>query len=192
MTSAYIAKPLGLNKAGTSGLGGYTEPLLKIRRSDFQRLGGIRYALRWNVDIDAPTADTCLIDIVYDKLDPVQDPHASRPLTFITNYAGKQSPWWMGAFAAPNTSHACSAIGEHAVTIKVAPRASPVTGKHLEAITASDGTVTYEWVADSATQVLGARDFSEAAGGVIKTYTFEIVPDNTPYDLPPEQAAQDA
>ena len=171
--TAYIAKPLGLSKAGTSGLGGSPEPLLKIRRCDFQRLGGILYALRWNVGSDAPTQDTCLIDIVYDG-HTEQDPHSSRPLIYVTNYAVKQSPWWLGQFAAPNGMSKFSAIGTHKVKISVAPRKAPAAGT------------------GSANETLPARDFSEAAGGITKEFTFEIVPDNTPYDLPPEQAAQDA
>ena len=170
--SEWIAKPLGLSKAGTSGLGGSPEPLLKIRRCDFQRLGGILYALRWNNSKTAPTADTCLIDIAYDGRTE-EDPHAARPLIYVTNYAGKQSPYWLGQFQAPNGMSSFSAVGKHKVKISCAPRKAP-----------AEGTA-------SANETLPARDFSEAAGGITKEFEFEIVPDNTPYDLPPEQANRD-
>jgi hypothetical protein len=161
----YIAKPLGLSKAGSSGCGGSPEPLKRIRRDMFQR-SNILYALRWNTGAGAPTRDTCIIDLTYDGY-TMEDPHSSRPMIFLTDYAGKQSPYWLGMFQAPNGSYRYSAVGKHTVTIKVAPRVAP-----------SPGTT-------SANETLPARDFSEAAGGITKTFEFEIYPTSDPLDPDP-------
>jgi hypothetical protein len=68
---------------------------------------------------------------------------------------------------APNYSKYCRS-GKHTVVIKVAPRQAPAAGTA------------------SATQKLAARDFSEDAGGIVKTFEFMIYPESTPLPVNPD------
>ena len=60
-----IAKPIGLFKAGPSGIGGQYEPMTPagIRRDLFQLLPeGIAYGLAINAGPNAPTSESMIID----------------------------------------------------------------------------------------------------------------------------------
>lgn len=164
----FIAKPMGLAKAGPSGAGGQFEPLKRIRKDIFDRVG-IAYCLKFNEDAGfQPTKDTCLIDIIYDGYTQ-SDPHSSRPMVFVTGFANNsQKSGWFGWFKSPNNHARFGAIGKHAVTIKCAPRKTP-TG----------------WGAAAQNAEVAPRDFSETAGGISKTFEFEIYPETDPMDPDP-------
>ena len=163
-----IADVIGLFKAGFHGAGGQFQPMDEqgIRRDIFQ-LTNIIYGLEINTDIGAPTKDSMIIDVEYDGF--VQhDPQASNPMMFSTDYpAQTDRGFWYGYFRAPNYSKYCR-VGEHTVTIKVGHRPAPLPGTA------------------SAAQKLAARDFSEAAGGVVKTFKLKIYPESTPLPVDPD------
>ena len=153
-----IADVIGLFKAGPSGAGGQYEPMDEdgIRKDIFQHVNMI-FGLEINTGVGAPTKDSMIIDVVYDGI-CIKDPHASRPMAFSTDYPSQvDRGFWYGFFRAPNYIK-YSRVGKHVVTIKVAPRPAPLPGT------------------TSATQKLLPRDFSEAAGGVVKTFEFMIYP----------------
>ena len=167
-TKEPIAEPVGLFKAGFHGAGGQYEPMDEqgIRRDIFQRVNCI-FGLEINTSAGAPTRDSMIIDIVYDGFS-MKDPHASRPMVFSTDYpAQTDRGFWYGFFMAPNYSKYCRS-GKHTVVIKVAPRQAPAAGTA------------------SATQKLAARDFSEDAGGIVKTFEFMIYPESTPLPVNPD------
>lgn len=154
-----IGTPMGLSKAGVSGVGGDYIPLKSIRK-DFFDMSNMIYAIKFVSGKDAPhDKKSVIIDIVYDGY-TMSDPHSARPMSFVTDYQNDPSKEaWFGTFKAPNAGKKYGKVGMHTVTIKVAPRKAPESGTA------------------SATEILPTRDFSEAAGGVIKTFTFEIYPE---------------
>ena len=159
-----IGTPMGLSKAGETGCGGDFIPLKSIRRDFFQRSNMV-YAIKF-VDkenlTDEELKQSVIIDIIYDGYS-MSDPHSARPMSFVTNYQGNANKKaWFGTFKAPNAGKKYSKNGIHTVVIKVAPRKAPSVGT------------------TSATEILPARDFSEAAGGVTKTFKFEIYPESEP------------
>jgi hypothetical protein len=153
-----IADPIGLFKAGAYGAGGQYEPMDEngIRKDIFQRVNMI-YGLEINTSIKAPTKSSMIIDIVYDGL-CIQDPHASNPMMYSTDYpAQTDRGFWYGFFRVPQYTKFFK-VGKHSVTIKVAPRPAPLAGT------------------SSANQKLLPRDFSDAAGGIVKTFEFIVYP----------------
>lgn len=163
-----IAEPIGLFKAGFHGAGGQYQPMDEdgIRRDIFQRVNMI-YGLEINTSAGAPTQKSMIIDFVYDGL-CIQDPHASRPMAFSTDYPAQvDRGFWYGFCQAPNYSK-YSRVGKHTVMIKVAPRTAPLHGT------------------SSANQKLLPRDFSDAAGGVVKTFEFIIYPESQPLPADPD------
>jgi hypothetical protein len=153
-----IGTPMGLSKAGVTGCGGDYIPLKSIRKDFFDQSNMI-YAIKFVSGESAPhDAKSVIIDIIYDNY-TMSDPHSARPMDFVTDYQNDPTKEaWFGTFKAPNAGKKYGKVGMHTVTIKVAPRKAPEVGTA------------------SATETLPLRDFSEAAGGVIKTFTFEIYP----------------
>jgi len=157
-----IGTPMGLSKAGVSGVGGDYIPLKSIRK-DFFDMSNMIYAIKFVSGKDAPhDKKSVIIDIVYDGY-TMSDPHSARPMSFVTDYQNDPNKEaWFGTFKAPNARKKYNKVGMHTVTIKVAPRKAPEPGTA------------------SANEILPERDFSEEAGGVIKTFTFEIYPESEP------------
>jgi hypothetical protein len=183
-----IAHPIGLFMAGPTGAGGEYQPLERIRHDIFQRLPeGIVYGLAINADADAPTQDSMIIDITFDGKTTVHDPQKDHTIEQVADYPIDQATRgivWFCPVQSPGYTR-YSKVGKHTVTIKVAPRDAPTTGKHLESTTLDDGTISTDWVADSASQTLDSRDFSDAAGGKHDTFTFEIYPASDPIEDAP-------
>lgn len=157
-----IAKPVGLFKAGASGAGGQFEPMTAMGiRHDFFQTYPIIYGLEINTSAGAPTKDSMIIDFVYDGL-CIEDPHASHPMVFSTDYPAQTGRgFWYGFCDAPHYTK-FSKVGNHTVTIRVAPRPAPQPGT------------------TGATQTLAPRDFSPAAGGVEATFELTIYPASGP------------
>ena len=162
-----IAKPIGLFKAGPSGIGGQYEPMTPagIRHDLFQLLPeGIAYGLAINAGPNAPTSESMIIDVIYDRYFTLHDPHRDFAIEQVTDYPIDQATrglvWFCAAPVPRYTRY--SKIGKHTITIRVAPRTAPEPGT------------------TGSTQTLGPRDFSPASGGVEATFEFTIYPDNGP------------
>lgn len=170
----WIARPVGIFKAGPNGAGGDfeelgTDPTKTAIRHDMFARTDIIYGL--DINRDAPAAlkmESIIIDVEYDGYTE-HDPHLSRPTEFLTDYpAGLGSKGLMfGYFKAPNNRYEYSANKVHSVKIMSAPR--PMANP--------DSTP-------------GARDFSEAAGGVTAEFKFLIYPTSQPLILSPMQQDQ--
>jgi hypothetical protein len=166
----WIARPVGIFKAGPNGVSGDFEPLgtdpavTAIRHDMFARMNPI-YGLEINRDSPASLRmESIIIDIEYDGY-VEHDPHLSRPTEFLTDYpSGLGKGLMFGYFQVPNNRYEYSANKIHAMTIRTAPRPKPT----------ADGTV-------------GPRDFSAAAGGVSATFQFLIYPTSQPLILSPMQ-----
>ena len=162
-----IATPIGLFKAGPSGVGGDFEPMtpMGIRHDFFQRLPeGIVYGLEINTAENAPSLDTMIIDVTYDAHFTLHDPHHEYSIQQVSDYpvdhAARGMVWFCGAQVPHYTRY--SKVGEHTITISVAPRTAPAAGT------------------DSAHQILSPRDFSPEAGGVTQTFKFRIYDEDGP------------
>jgi hypothetical protein len=171
-----IAHPIGLFMAGPEGAGGEYIPLKRMRRDIFQRLPeGIVYGLAINADADAPKQDSMIIDIIFDAAITLHDPQKDHTIEQVADYPIDQATRgivWFCPVRPPRYTR-YSRVGKHTVTIRVAPREAPAAGT------------------DSADQVLGARDFSEKAGGKQETFTFEIYPASEPLDGAPERGDEE-
>lgn len=135
-----IAEPVGLFKAGLSGAGGDLTPLIKIRKDIFQ-LTNMLYGLQMTGAYAGQNpAKTVIIDIEYDGY-TMQDPHSSRPMSFVTNDPGKG--FWLGTFKAPNANiygqNTYSSLGKHKVKVSAAPRVAPLTQMHMTIVVPVDG-----------------------------------------------------
>jgi len=141
MTQPQIAIPVGLFKAGLSGAGGDITPLIKIRRDIFQ-LTNMLYGLQMTGAFAGQNpAKTIIIDLDFDGY-TMQDPHSSRPMSFVTNDTGKTG-FWLGTFKAPNANvygeKEYAALGKHKVKISVAPRIAPLTQMNMTIVVPVDG-----------------------------------------------------
>jgi len=102
MTQPQVAIPVGLFKAGLSGAGGDITPLIKIRRDIFQ-LTNMLYGLQMTGAYAGQNpAKTVIIDLDFDG-HTMQDPHSSRPMSFVTNDTGNTA-FWLATFKAPNAN----------------------------------------------------------------------------------------
>lgn len=136
MTLPQIAVPVGLFKAGKSGAGGDITPLIKIRRDIFQ-LTNMLYGLQMTGAYAYLNPKSVLIDIEYDGY-KMEDPHSSRPMSFVTDAPPKPG-FWLGTFKAPNSGEQYSMEGMHTVRISVAPRQAPVTQMNMTIVVPKDG-----------------------------------------------------
>jgi hypothetical protein len=110
----------------------------------------IVYALDFLKGDFTPDKDTCIIDCIYDGV-KISDPHAQTPMEFVTAFPSQPDRGlWFGFFEPPKLRR-CTEPGKHFITICVAPRKTA--------------------------QYFRPRDFSAEAGGEIRTYVFEILPD---------------
>lgn len=133
MTKEWIAKPIGLFKAGKSGAGGEFRPITPagIRQDIFKRLPeGMIYGLEINKGAGAPKADSMIIDVIFDNKVTISDPQLDHTVRQVTDYpidvANKGLVWFCPAEVPGYT--AFSRVGPHTMTIKVAPRTAPVQG----------------------------------------------------------------
>ena len=131
-----VAIPVGLFKAGPSGAGGQAEPMSKIRRDIFQ-LTNMLYGLQMTGAYAGKDPKSVIIDINYDGY-IMEDPHSSRPMSFVTDDPAKPG-FWLGTFKSPNAGSKYSAVGTHTVTISVAPRQAPITTYHMTIVVPKDG-----------------------------------------------------
>jgi hypothetical protein len=128
-----IATPIGLFKAGKSGVGGEYRPMtpMGIRQDFFKRLPeGIIYGLAINASATAPKADSMIIDVIFDNKVTLNDPQLDHTIRQVTDYpidvVKKGLVWFCPAEVPGYTTF--SKVGKHTVTIKVAPRKAPVQG----------------------------------------------------------------
>lgn len=164
-----IAAPIGVFKCGPSGAGnGDFIPIdggLDWIRRDILQRNHIFFGLMFNETAPA-RRESVIIDLIFDgdQRFIVHDPHL-KSLELVTDNPKYVGEWYCPAELPRYT--AFSRVGKHKLTVKVAPRIPPAPGT------------------TSSTQTLDPRDFSEAAGGVIDTYEWEIKSSDTPF--PQEQ-----
>ena len=159
---------IGIYKSGYNGEGGDLVPLDTTPDGSIQRhmfkLMNIEYVL----DFD-PTQDprkTVMIDAIYDgKVE--HDPHASRPLDWVTDFPANNPGSWLGFLDVPNNRWQYFAEGEHTLKLRVAMRPALITGQTVPAprpITDDD------WF---------------AAGGAVREFRFKVYSDQLPLIVPP-------
>lgn len=150
MTKAIIATPIGIFKAGPTGVGGQIERMTPagIRRDFFQRLPeGLIYGLAVNAGPDAPNKDSMIMDVIYDAGSADEftllDPHLDHTIQQVTDYPVDQAKrgiaWFCGAKVPGYTRY--SKVGPHSLTVRVAPRAAPLQGGTTTTIIPPPGTM---------------------------------------------------
>lgn len=153
MTAPQIATPVGLFKAGKTGAGGQPRPMKRIRRDIFQ-LTNMLYGLTMTGAYKGLDPKSVIIDIAYDG-HVEHDPHAARPLDFVTDDPANPG-FWLGTFKAPNNMEEYSAEGKHKVRISAAPRQAPSTQMVMTIVVPKDGqTKTVKTTIDTQVPVYG-------------------------------------
>lgn len=131
-----IAIPVGLFKSGKTGAGGQPMPMKRIRRDIFQ-LTNMLYGLTMTGNYKGLSPKSVIIDIAYDG-HIEHDPHAARPLDFVTDDPANPG-FWLGTFKAPNNKEEYSEEKIHTVRISVAPRQAPLTQMNMTIVVPKDG-----------------------------------------------------
>ena len=158
----------GLFKSGYNGEGGDLVPLDTTLDGSIQRhmfrLMNPQYGLVFDHKQDPKK--TVVIDAEYDG-HVEHDPHAARPLDWVTDFPANNPGMWLGYLMVPNNRWQYSATGVHTLKLKVAMRPALIVGQ----TTPAPRPVTDE-------------DFINA-GGVVKEFQFLIYPDSQPLIVPP-------
>ena len=159
---------VGIFKSGYNGEGGDLVPLDTTPDGSIQRhmfkLMNVEYGLAFDPSQDPKK--TVVIDAVYDGK-AEHDPHAARPLDWVTDFPANNPGMWLGYLQVPNNRWEYSATGIHTLKLMVAMRPALIAGQ----TTPAPRPVTDE-------------DFL-AAGGAVQEFKFLIYPDSQPLIVPP-------
>ena len=161
---------VGIFKSGYNGEGGDLVPLDTTPDGSIQRLRFMSMNIEYVLDFD-PAQDpkkTVMINATYDG-HVEHDPHAARPLDFVTDLPLNNPKGWLGYLAVPNNRWEYFAAKDHVLKLQVAMRPALIAG---QTVPAPRPVTDDEWI---------------AAGGAVREFRFKVYPNDQPLIVPPQE-----